>query len=200
MKSRILREDGELQRFAEKFKARGNEVSLEYLRQSQVRAFYSGQGEMVAGYSCNQVRPLRYEEWVPEEFRKGIAVFSSPKKLCELTCIWIASREGRLSSEMVYLYSVIDALMSGGGYVLGGTLSAVAFGIQSQSLPRLLYRGYTDYFGTRKQCWVYCASRGELLKKMVTLFPYGMVMGAFGKPVYLSRARARARKLRGTAV
>jgi hypothetical protein len=200
MRSRILRTETELEQFAGEFQARGNAVSLEYLRQSQVRAFFSGKGKMVAGYVRNTERPLRYEGWIPEEYRSGIPLLSSGRKLCELTCIWIAGREGKISSEKVYLYSVIDAILSGADYVLGGTLSAVVFGIQTQSLPDLLYSGTTEYFGTPRQCWVYCASRGALIGKLMTVFPYNMVMSALGKPVYLNRARSRARRIRVPSV
>ena len=196
MRSRILTTVAELEQFAQQFSSRGNAVSLDYLRYAQVRAFFNAQGTMAAGYARNCYRPLRYEGWIPECHRSSIAVLSSEKKLCELTCIWIAESEGKLSSEKVYLYSVIDALRSGAEYVLGGTLSAVVFGIQTQSLPNLLYSGYTDFFATKKHCWVYGASRGELFRKIMTFFPYNMMMSAMGKPVYLNRARARARQLR----
>jgi hypothetical protein len=193
MRSRILKVDGDLETFAAKFKQRGNDVSLAYLRQSRVRAFLNVQGEMIAGYAFNTVRPLRYEGWISEQNRETIAVFASKKKLCELTCIWISKREGKISSELIYLYAVIDALLTGATYILGGTLSSVVFGIQTQSLPRILYFGITDYFGKSQKCWVYCATRREVLTKIVSSFAYSIFMGLLGKNVYLGKARVRAR-------
>jgi hypothetical protein len=200
MKSKILKNECELRIFAEKFKERANDVSLSYLVNSKVRAYFDSKGEMVAGYACNVKRLLRYELWIPEEKRGQIPLFTFKNKLCELTCIWISSREGRISSEMIYLHSVIDALCSGAEYILGGTLSAAVFGIQTQSLPNLLYEGGTHYFGTSRQCWVYYASRWELLYNIMTAFPYSIIMGVLGKNVYLGKARARARLARDHVV
>jgi hypothetical protein len=200
MKSKILKNECELRIFAEKFKDRANDVSLSYLIDSKVRAYFDSKGEMVAGYASNLKRPLRYELWIPVEKRAQIPLFTSKNKLCELTCIWISSREGRISSEMIYLHSVIDALCSGAKYILGGTLSAAVFGIQTQSLPHLLYKGDTHFFGTSRQCWVYYASRWELIYKIMPAFTYSIFMGALGKNVYLGKARARARLARNQGV
>ena len=69
MKSRILSDDRDLAYFAERFKERGNDVQLNYLKQSQIRAFFDAQGTMFAGYARNIRRPLRYEKWIPEKQR-----------------------------------------------------------------------------------------------------------------------------------
>jgi hypothetical protein len=194
MKTQILKDDVSLREFAERFQQRGNPVSLEYLRRCQVRAFYDSAGRMFAGYALNQSRPLRYVEWIPEAERARVSVKSSEARIAELTCIWIYGRQGRISSELVYLHSVVDALLCGADYVLGGTLSAVVYGIQSQSIPELLYSGPTDYFGKPKRCWVYGASRWVLAKQLVKVFPAALARGLVGKPTYLGVARRRARQ------
>ena len=198
MKTRIINSEDELTAFAERFRNRGNAVEMDYLKASQVRAFFNKDGNMFAGYVLNLKRPLRYEGWIPQHLRSKIGLFSSTVKVCELTCIWIAGREGRVSSEIIYLYSVIDALLSGAQYTLGGTLSAVVFGIQTQSLPQILYSGYTEYFGIRQQCWIYGASRWVLLQKLFSVFAVEIFKGGMGKTAYLKRARARARKLKAS--
>ena len=197
MKSKVLTDEQALLYFAQRFKERGNDVQLDYLRQSKVRAFFDAQGNMFAGYACNQQRPLRYEEWIPGEERTAIPLFGSRKKLSELTCIWIAGKQGRISSELIYLRSVIDALASGADFILGGTLSPVVFGIQTQSLPAMVYSGYTGFFGTRKQCWVYGASRWVLIAKVLTMFPFNLIKGMLGRSSYLARAKSKARRVKG---
>lgn len=152
---------------------------------------------MFAGYARNLERPLRYEQWIPEKARGSIPLLRSNKRLCELTCIWIAEKQGTISSEIIYLYSVIDALRSGATFILGGTLSPVVYGIQTQSLPIMLYCGPTDYFGTQKKCWIYGASRTLLFTKLVTAFPLNMMKGMLGRSSYLAEARNRARQMRG---
>jgi hypothetical protein len=196
MKSRILSDDRDLAYFAERFKERGNDVQLNYLKQSQIRAFFDAQGTMFAGYARNIRRPLRYEMWIPEKQRGAIPLLRSRKHLCELTCIWIAGKQGSISSEIIYLYSVIDALLSGADFILGGTLSPVVFGIQTQSLPSMLYSGHTDYFGKRKKCWIYGASRRLLCIKLITLFPINIIKGMFGRSSYLARAKRMAREVK----
>jgi hypothetical protein len=149
---------------------------------------------MFAGYAVNQSPPLRYVEWIPESARASAPVISTHERLCEITCIWINGKRGRVSSELIYLHSVIDALWTGADFVLGGTLSSVVYGIQSQSLPRLLYRGPTPYFGRGRVCWIYGGARRDLIRHVATTFPVALVRGLLGKPKYLAEARRRARR------
>lgn len=195
MRTRILTTDEDLNTFARRFRQRGNPVSLEYLQQCQVRGFFTEEGVMFAGYALNLVRPLRYEQWIPEENRGVVTLLANRKKVCELTCIWIYGNPGRASSERIYLKAVTDALFSGAQFVLGGTVSPVVFGIQTQTLSQLLYTGYTEYFGKRQPCWIYGASRIRLLGSVVTFFPIAIVRKTFGRPNYLAKARARAKAL-----
>lgn len=125
---------------------------------------------MFAGYACNQQRPLRYEEWIPAGERPGIPLFGSQKKMCELTCIWIEGKQGRISSELIYLHSVIDALASGASFILGGTLSPEVLGIQTQSRPVMLYSGYTDFSGSENRAGYTGRDGGRSWPRCLRLF------------------------------
>lgn len=193
IKTRILECDSEVQTFAKRFAKRGNPVSLEYLRQSQVRAFFDSSGKMFAGFALNQTKPLRYVEWIPESSRGQVPLINESSSLSELTCIWIYGREGRMSSELVYFYTLIDALRSGTAFTLGGTLSKIVYGIQSQALPRLLYEGTTEYFGTPRHCWIYGADRRQLFLSIAVRIPRSVFNSLTGRANYLGIARQRVR-------
>ena len=193
MKTRILREDYELAEFGRRFAKRGNPVTLEYLRRSRVRGFFDKRGILFAGYALNRSWPLRYLDWIPKAEQTKLPLDVTPGKCCEITCIWIHARPGRLSSEVVYLQSVLDALASGAAFTLGGTIHSVVYGIQSQALPRLLYTGPPACFPERPRCWVYGASRRQLLGWLGCRFPRDYVRALLGRPTYLSTARRRAR-------
>ncbi len=195
MKTRILKTEEDLNTFARRFRQRGNPVSPEYLQQCQVRGFFTEEGVMFAGYALNLARPLRYEQWIPAENRAVVSMLADRKKVCELTCIWIYGNKGRSSSERIYLKAVMDALLSGAQFVLGGTVSPVVFGIQTQTLSRLLYTGHTDYFGKRQACWVYGASRSMLIGSVLSSFPAALIRKSFGRSNYLAKARAQAKAL-----
>ena len=193
MRSQILTHATDLQVFARRFGKRGNPVALDYLRRAQVRAFFDARGNMFAGYALNLTHPLRYIDWVPEVSRGHLPVLAKHRQLGELTCIWIYGREGRISSERIYLRAVCDALRSRTEFVLGGTLSSVVYGIQSQLLPRIVYSGPTTHFGEPRHCWIYGATRNELRWRVaVSLVPH-LVKGFAGRPDYLAIARRRAR-------
>jgi hypothetical protein len=195
MVSRILSGNDDYSTFRTKFMERGNSVTLEYLRNSRVRGFFEADGTMVAGYAINTRRPLRYEEWIPAPSLEKIPKFTMNKDLCEITCIWIAGKNGRITSQLIYLRSVIDALGSGAAYILGGTVRSAVFGIQTQSLPEILYDGFTTYFGEPRRCWIYGASRSTLIGRLLTAFPAALIAGLAGAPNYLSKARKITRKM-----
>ena len=195
MRSQILTHATDLQVFARRFGKRGNPVALDYLRRAQVRAFFDARGNMFAGYALNLTHPLRYIDWVPEVSRGHLPVLAKHRHLGELTCIWIYGREGRMSSERIYLHAVCDAIRSRAGFVLGGTLSSVVYGIQSQLLPRIVYSGPTTHFGEPRHCWIYGATRNELRRRVaVSLVPH-LVKGFAGRSDYLAIARRRARSM-----
>jgi hypothetical protein len=193
MKTRILRDDTELLEFARRFGARGNPVAIEYLRRARPRAFFDRRGAMTAGYVLNRSFPLRYMEWIPRRRRSGLSPALREARCCELTCIWIERKGARCLSERVYARAVLDALLSGADYALGGTLNGIVYGMQSQVFPDLLYAGPTDYFGRQQACWVYGASRRVLLARLLFFFPVQLVRGLSGRSRYLGRALQRAR-------
>ena len=193
MQAKILTSAADLEVFAHRFGKRGNPVALDYLRRAQVRAFFDSRGNMFAGYVLNLTDPLRYIDWVPEVSRGHLPMLAKHRQLGELTCIWIYGREGRVSSERIYLNAVCDALRSRASFVLGGTLSSVVYGIQSQLLPRIVYSGPTTHFGEPRHCWIYGATRNELRRRLaVSLVPH-LVKGFAGRPDYLAKARRLAR-------
>lgn len=198
MRKRVLRGDDELMEFAGSFAKRGNEVDLEYLRRAKVCGFYDSRDRLFAGYVLNRSNPLRYGEWVPPPERATSPLFSDEGDYCEITCIWIYAKAGRFSSELIYLSSVWDALRSGARFVLGGTLSRIAFGIQSQLLPQIIHSGQTERFGQRRSYWLYRASRRELVWRAIVRFPVALVRATFGRSNYLGTARRLARRLEAT--
>ncbi len=195
MRSRILATNQELDEFGGRFAERGNPVSLSYLRRAQVRAFYDRKGQMFAGYAMNRSEPLRYWEWVPEAARAGSTFAVKRPDCCELTCIWISGGSTTLTTGRIYAWAMLDALRSGAGYVVGGTLNPIVFGIQSQVLSQNLYQGPTEYFGHSRACFIYGATRLQLARWLVFSLPRVMLESLFGRPSYLSRARGRARKV-----
>ncbi len=195
IRKRTLRDDTELEEFAGRFGQRGNPVSIEYLRRGSTKAFYDEGGSMFAGYVVNSSTPLRYLDWIPEAQRASFKASLQTDSVSEITCIWIARKPHRVSSELVYLSSVLDALRSGAEITLGGTLNRSVYGIQTQVLSRLYYSGTTECFGRPRDCWVYGASRIELALRLVTQFPTQIVLGLMGKANYLGQARRRSRQL-----
>ncbi len=162
---------------------------MSYLRQAQVRAFFSSEGEMIAGYAVNLQRPLRYEEWIPEASRGSLPVLSSNLRLGEMTVTWIYEKPEPFFSERVYIRAFVDAIVSGAQFVIGGILVPKVYGIHIQCLPQVIYIGETHYFGKPEPCWIYGAPRSVMLGKLLTAAPLELFGKLLGRPSYRDKAR-----------
>lgn len=190
--TRILDSVAELRTYSDRFVANGgNPISLDYLRQSQVRGFYRD-GELVGGFVLNRLPPFRYADWVPEPTRTELVRegYFDARDSVEVSCFWMA-RNGlqKIQRNGVYVRLVIDAFRTGCRKIIGGSVIPAAARIQKQALPRRLYLGPTTVGPIGE---VYTANRWEMLRNLIAAAARTYSADLFG-----SARKVHARRSRG---
>jgi hypothetical protein len=86
-----------------------------------------------------------------------------------------------------------DAVKAFRRYTFGGTVIKKIFCIQSQALPNLAYYGRpAESFSDNGECWVYYATRRQLLSTSPWRIVKNLPVILFGRIPYLEKARRDA--------
>lgn len=192
MKQRVLKTDAEREAFIAAYARRGYPVTIDYLRQCKVRAYFD-KSNIIAGYVVNAQPPFRYLGWVPADKRPAIALYDQQDRLVEIACIFNHTGNVSTLTASLYLRAILDALLTGRDLVVGGGFSRVIYAIQSQILPHLVYNGPTETFGKVQRCWIYYGTRKEVVFLFVPKLLRNLWQYLRGRqPDYLAEARRKS--------
>lgn len=157
-----------LYEFQREFSGRsGNTVAMEYLQRGRVRGFYNSEGRLVSGYVVNARAPFRYRDWVPAE-RQGELSFLDENEphFCEWTCIYFDESISKVQRAFIYLRGIVDLLLTGKRYLLGGAVHRPIMMQQTAVLDRPLYSGPTTLVG-KSTAYLYYGTRISTIRQFV---------------------------------
>lgn len=193
MKSKLIHEEKDLLMFTSKCGKKLNlKYPLEYLKMSEVRAFYNKYDAMIGGYIINNKGPFRVIESLPSKVKK-----SSPwvqkdilEKTYELTGLWLDRKiVGRFNNFFFWLVLYKDLVITKKKYFV------YAYDLEKTYLkklyaivnPNVIYSGKTTIQeGMRCEC----EESVEIASVNYIRFAFLFNVDYFLKKLFISRRKA----------
>jgi hypothetical protein len=167
-------------------KLTGFTVDLKYLQQARVRAFYNDEGEIIGGYAISMVEyypTLRYLSFLGN--KQSIVLEKAgikAEELIEITYTFFNKNRADAKQRIQILsYSILEALIKGKKYILGGGIIKQFNDRMRPVLPKVLFEGEVNVYGKQENFTVLYAQTNYILFNFLVALYHEIIKYFFKK-------------------